>query len=102
MIHFILNPNAGTNSPQKRARIINLLQAIPNSKIWQTERVNHASELTKQAITEGASKIVAVGGDGTINEVASFLLYSHIPLGIIPMGSGNGLARHLGIPFPFE
>lgn len=102
MIHFILNPNAGTNSPQKRARIINLLQAIPNSKIWQTERVNHASELTKQAITEGASKIVAVGGDGTINEVASSLLYSHIPLGIIPMGSGNGLARHLGIPFPFE
>jgi YegS/Rv2252/BmrU family lipid kinase len=63
--------------------------------------VNHASQLTKQAVTEGADKIIAIGGDGTINEVASSLLYSSIPLGIIPMGSGNGLARHLGIPLSF-
>lgn len=102
MIHFILNPNAGTNSSQKRARIYSILQAIPHSKVWKTERMNHAYELTKQAISEGASKIIAIGGDGTINEIASALLHSSIPLGIIPMGSGNGLARHLEIPFPFE
>ena len=102
MIHFILNPNAGTNSSQKRARIINTLQEIPNSTIWQTERVNHASELTQKALSEGATKVIAIGGDGTINEVASVLLYSPIPLGIIPMGSGNGLARHLAIPMNFE
>lgn len=101
MIHFILNPNSGTNSPQRRARIVANLRAIPNSKVWITEHVNHASQLTKQAVTEGADKIIAIGGDGTINEVASSLLYSSIPLGIIPMGSGNGLARHLGIPLSF-
>ncbi|MFD3407898.1 diacylglycerol kinase family protein [Aquirufa sp. HETE-83D] len=102
MIHFILNPNAGTNSPQKRARIRTVLEAIPTAKVWLTEKVNHAKELTQKAINEGATKIIAIGGDGTINEVASTLLYSHIPLGIIPMGSGNGLARHLGIPLSFE
>ena len=102
MIHFILNPNAGTNSLPKRARIIATLEAIPNSKVWQTERMNHAGELTKQAISEGATKIIAIGGDGTINEVASALLSSSVPIGIIPMGSGNGLARHLQIPLQFE
>ena len=101
MIHFILNPNSGTNSPQRRARIVADLQSIPNSKVWITEHVNHASVLTKQAVNKGAKKIIAIGGDGTINEVASSLLYSSIPLGIIPMGSGNGLARHLGIPLSF-
>jgi YegS/Rv2252/BmrU family lipid kinase len=102
MIHFILNPNAGTNSLPKRERIIAILEAIPNSKVWQTERMNHAGELTKQAISEGATKIIAIGGDGTINEVASALLSSSVPVGIIPMGSGNGLARHLQIPLQFE
>jgi YegS/Rv2252/BmrU family lipid kinase len=102
MIHFILNPNAGTNSPNKRARILSILQAIPNAKVWQTERVNHAKELTQKAISEKATKIITIGGDGTINEVASNLLYTNISLGIIPMGSGNGLARHLGLPLQFE
>ena len=68
MIHFILNPNAGTNSLQKRERIVKTLTAIPNSKVWQTERVKHASELTKIAISEGATKVIAIGGDGTIND----------------------------------
>lgn len=102
MIHFILNPNAGTNSRQTRERIIAKLQAVSDSKVWQTERMNHASELTKLAISEGADRIIAVGGDGTINEVASTLLHTSIPLGIIPMGSGNGLARHLDIPLSFN
>ena len=78
------------------------LESTPNSKIWLTERPNHASELAKIAISEGADRIIAIGGDGTINEVASSLLHSSIPLGIIPVGSGNGLARHLGIPFEFN
>ena len=101
MIHFILNPNSGTYSAKKRARILENLLAIPDSKVWQTERINHASALTKQAVSEGAHKIIAIGGDGTINEVAAALLYSSIPLGIIPLGSGNGLARHLNIPLGF-
>lgn len=101
MIHFILNPNSGTYSAKKRARILENLQAIPDSKVWLTERINHASALAKQAVSEGAHKIIAIGGDGTINEVAAALLYSSIPLGIIPLGSGNGLARHLNIPLGF-
>jgi len=57
-----------------------------------------AISLTNAAIRDKATKIIAVGGDGTINEVASALVGSNIPLGIIPIGSGNGLARHLQIP----
>ena len=102
MIHLILNPNAGTNSSRKRARIMKEIESIPNSKVWLTERPNHATELTQKAMTSGASRIIAIGGDGTINEVAAALIHSSIPLGIIPQGSGNGLARHLGIPFKFK
>ena len=87
MIHFILNPNAGTNSLQKREEIVKALQAIPHSRIWQTERMNHASELTQKALSEGATKVIVIGGDGTMNEVASALLHTSVPLGIIPMGS---------------
>ncbi len=54
--------------------------------------------MAQQSITEGAHIIVACGGDGTINEVASTLIGTSIPLGIIPIGSGNGLATNLKIP----
>lgn len=58
----------------------------------------HAAALSRDAIVAGATLIVAWGGDGTVNEVASVLSYGDIPLGIVPGGSGNGLARELGIP----
>jgi len=54
--------------------------------------------LTQESIKEGANIIVACGGDGTINEVASSLVGTDIKLGIIPLGSGNGLASNLNIP----
>lgn len=57
----------------------------------------HGTELSRQSIGQGFQQVVAVGGDGTLNEVAQGLLHSGIPMGIIPRGSGNGLARHLGI-----
>src|SRR5690606_300534 len=50
------------------------------------------------AVREGFDVVVAVGGDGTLNQVANGLKHSQTAMGIIPMGSGNGLARHLGIP----
>lgn len=62
----------------------------------------HAKILTKSSITEGADIIVACGGDGTINEVASCLVNTNIALGIIPLGSGNGLASNLKIPKRME
>ena len=63
-----------------------------------TQRRGHATELAKGAAVAGYDKIVAVGGDGTINEVAQGLVNTSAVMGIIPKGSGNGLARHLGIP----
>jgi YegS/Rv2252/BmrU family lipid kinase len=102
MIHFILNPNAGTNSRQKKAMILAKLQSISSAKVWVSAYMNHATELTKLALSENPERIIVIGGDGTINEVASAMLFTAIPLGIIPLGSGNGLARHLGIPLDFD
>lgn len=62
-----------------------------------TERVGHARELALEAIRNGIDMVVAVGGDGTINEVASALVGTSVSMGIVPMGSGNGLATSLGI-----
>ncbi len=63
-----------------------------------TERADHAPELARKAAEAGARLVVAVGGDGTVNEVARGVLGTSAALGILPKGSGNGLARHLGIP----
>jgi len=65
-----------------------------------TQRPLHATELARQAIAEGCDTVVAIGGDGTINEVATGLIGTKTTLGLIPCGSGNGLGRHLGIPKP--
>lgn len=62
-----------------------------------TQKPGHAAELASKASVENFDLIVAVGGDGTVNEVAQGLIGTAIPMGIIPMGSGNGLARELGI-----
>src|SRR5690606_40868263 len=64
-----------------------------------TELKAHATQLASTAVKSGSwSAIVAVGGDGTINEVARAMLFQSTPMGIVPAGSGNGLARHLHIP----
>ncbi len=64
-----------------------------------TQAPGHATELASGAVaSQQWDTVVAVGGDGTVNEVARGLLHSSVALGIVPMGSGNGLARHLGIP----
>jgi len=97
-IVFIVNPKAGTNI-QKKIRD-SVEQNLNHQKfiygIWHTERPGHAAELTKQAIAEGYEIVVAVGGDGSINEVASALIHTDVVLGVVPAGSGNGLAMHLG------
>lgn len=102
MIYIIYNPISGSKGNSYRLNIENELSKIPNSQVLKTEYVNHASELTKFAKDNNPEKIIVIGGDGTINEVAKQLIHSEIPLGIIPMGSGNGLARHLGLSFDFK
>lgn len=100
----IINPISGTAKKEYVPETLNRL--IDKDKfdltIRFTQRQGHATELTKEAIREGFYGVVAVGGDGTINEVASALCDSNTALGIIPCGSGNGLARHLGVPVNIE
>src|SRR5689334_21507499 len=66
-----------------------------------TRERGHATELASAAITNGFQRIFAVGGDGTVNEVAQAIVKTSAALGILPKGSGNGLARHLRIPTKF-
>jgi len=70
--------------------------------VFVTEAVGHARELAKAAVKRGARLVLAWGGDGTINEVASALAFDEVPMGIVPAGSGNGLARELGVNLRHE
>ncbi len=63
-----------------------------------TAYAGHAAEIASRAAAEGVDIVVAIGGDGTVNEVARSIVHTPTALGIIPCGSGNGLARHLQIP----
>ena len=67
--------------------------------IRPTTRGGDAHDFAREAVNEGASLVVAWGGDGTVNEAACALVHSNVPLAIVPAGSGNGLAADLGIPF---
>lgn len=99
-IAFIINPMSGTQNKRRLPKLINELldkrQWLEN--IVFTEHVGHALVLAKQYATMGFDAVVAVGGDGTVREVAEGVAGSHSALGVIPMGLTNTLARHLGIP----
>jgi diacylglycerol kinase (ATP) len=99
-IAFIINPISGAKDKAKLPGIITKIAAAKNMPVTieYTSRPNHAAELTRELVAAGYDRIVAVGGDGTINEVARELVNQEAEMGIIPQGSGNGLARHLGIP----
>lgn len=98
---FIVNKFSGTGY---RAEVEGRIIDICEENDWEcsiefTRRRGHATELARKAAVDQAfSRVVAVGGDGTVNEVAQGLLYSKVAMGIVPKGSGNGLARHLNIP----
>ena len=66
-------------------------------EVFLTERPGHAKEIARGALERGVRLVMAWGGDGTINEVACALVFNPVPLGIVPAGSGNGLARELGV-----
>ena len=66
--------------------------------VLKTSKKEHAIDLTQKAIEEKPDVVVACGGDGTVNEVARGLVKTEIPLAVVPVGSGNGIARHFKIP----
>ncbi len=99
-ILFVINPISGGKSkynfPEKIDKYLD--KSKFDSECVFTEYRGHGSLLTSDAIKNGVDILVAVGGDGTINEVASEVEGTDKLMGIIPFGSGNGLARSLGIP----
>lgn len=102
-ILFIVNPISGTGKQKKLNAI--LAKALDYNQFSQTivytEHAGHATELSRKAIGQ-YDIVIAVGGDGTVNEVVKGLAGSQTIMGIIPVGSGNGLARHLNIPMKME
>ena len=102
MNYFIFNPISGNHHSDKKRILLSLIKSHAENIVFETKQKNDEISLTQKAIELGAKKIIAVGGDGTINKVASVLYGRDIPLGLIPMGSGNGLARHLNIPLKVE
>ena len=99
-ITFIINPISGTHSKDAMPELIQ--QTIDAEKfdvdVRLTEYAGHASEIARQCVAQGTDVVAAVGGDGTINEVARSLTHTQTALAIVPCGSGNGLARHLCLP----
>ena len=100
-ILFIINPTSGSGKDTPIEKYIEERFGNPafSYKIVRTEEAGQAAEFSKAAVAEGTDIIVAVGGDGTVNETARAIIGTECALGIIPTGSGNGLARHLKIPF---
>lgn len=99
-VRFILNPRSGRTPGN--ARLLEKTRAFVSAhglsaEVVLTERPRHATKLARQAIADGCDRVVAVGGDGTLNEVATALIGSPSVLGLLPCGSGNGFGRHLGI-----
>ena len=99
-ILFVINPISGGKKKrdfEKRA-LEELDLTKYQAEFVMTKHQGHAYQLAIDAVSDGVSVVVAVGGDGTINEVASALIGTDVRLGIVPEGSGNGLALYLGIP----
>ena len=95
----IINPVSGTGNKDKIPRLIDTVVDHDRNEvsIIATEYAGHAREIAAQAAADGVDAVVAIGGDGTVNEVGSALCGTDTALAIVPCGSGNGLARHLRI-----
>ena len=104
-IVFVYNPISGS---RRLIPVIPIIERFVNRDLYDfsiisTEYKGHATEIARQYADKKFDAVIAVGGDGTVNEVGCGLVGTDTALGIIPCGSGNGLARHLGIPMdPFK
>ena len=104
-IVFVYNPISGS---RRLIPVLPIIERFVNRDLYDysivsTEYKGHATELAREYAAKQYDAVIAVGGDGTVNEVGCGLIGTDTALGIIPCGSGNGLARHLGIPMdPFK
>jgi YegS/Rv2252/BmrU family lipid kinase len=103
-IIFVVNPNSGTGRHKGIEKLI--MSTIDagrfDAEIMMTHAPGHAVDIGRQAVESDAYAVVAVGGDGSVNELSRHVIGSETLLGIIPAGSGNGLASHLQIPSDFK
>lgn len=98
---FIFNPHSGRN--RRNPWLVPAIKSFIaehrlDADLVSTESPGHATQLARDAVKAGCTRVVAVGGDGTMNEVAQTLIGTTAALALVPCGSGNGLALHLGIP----
>jgi len=107
-VTVIINPISGRQGrPETARRRAALAQQVLSAatikhEVKITERPGHAYTLAREAVIRGDSLVFAWGGDGTMNEVGRAVAFSHTALGLIPAGSGNGLARELHVPMQPE
>jgi len=94
-IRFVINPISGTGKQKRIEEYIT--KYIENSEIIYTEKAGDATSISKEAAKENIDAVVAVGGDGTVNECLKGLVNTNTALGVIPCGSGNGFAYHIGM-----
>lgn len=99
-ITFIVNPISGTHNKDAILQLIDkkLDRSRYDYDIRKTEYAGHATLIADELVKKGEHMVIAIGGDGTINEIGRALIHTDTAMGIIPCGSGNGLARHLHIP----
>lgn len=103
-IAFIVNPISGTGNKERIPSLIEqtLDKNLFDYSILFTESAGHAAKMATDFASQGYDICAAVGGDGTVNEVARSLVDTETALAILPCGSGNGLARHLCLPLDLK
>ena len=99
---FILNPISGNRSIDPEYIKEQVTSVFGKVDFQVTQRPGHATELAQEAVEKEFGAVIAIGGDGTINETAKGLLHSKTALGIVPIGSGNGFAREIGMSTTLE
>ncbi len=95
---FIVNPISGRKSKNRIENLISAAFPAGEAVVELTREPGHAYAIARDYVVRGTPFCIAVGGDGTVNEVASALVDTNASLGIIPAGSGNGLSKTLKIP----
>ena len=102
-VYVILNPVAGMTDPDATVELVNHYceKHSWECEIYKTQKDEDLRQLVKDALHKGVDMVIAAGGDGTVSSVVSGMVNSHVPLGIIPAGTGNALARDLSIPLDF-
>ncbi len=99
---FIFNPVSGNKPLNPENLKSKILTFFEGADFVPTQGPGHATQLAQEAADSGFDTVVAIGGDGTVNETARGLINTQTALGIIPMGSGNGFARELGLMGPLD